>query len=364
MSNKVIDNLLASKQTNGSQNRYCLIDLLKFLFSIAVVSIHTRPLVKCNINWIVNLNEALVRLAVPFFFTTLGFFLGKRLNINLDNIKPNYLELKRKIHKLLKMYMFGMIIYFPIHVIHHIREGTPIFRFIMTTIVGFFFSGQLYNSWFLWYLLSSIYSLSVLLLINQKSKLNRRTLLMVSSIALFACLIIVCFSNGSGDLTKFENVFRLVAVYLFSSGMILHGFIFIPIGFLYSNGYIFKGNLIPVFCFCFGIVGRLILKHPATNMFFTTMSSVGFFDIVLKLNSGAFSNEKLKLLYPALRHMSLTVYFVHLYVWTIYYMFKYGKATYGFDSFIVTSVISVFFAYIYWSIKNRKLNEVDMAKLR
>lgn len=49
------------------------------------------------------------------------------------------------------------------------------------------------------------------------------------------------------------------------------------------------------------------------------------------------------------------IYFIHLYIWTIYYRICYGKKTYGMDCFIVTLMASIVISsiYIYWSGKKK-----------
>lgn len=60
--------------------QYHSIDLAKFIMAIAVIAIHTNPLINYNnigINYIYN---NLVSMAVPFFFISSGYLLSKKLN--------------------------------------------------------------------------------------------------------------------------------------------------------------------------------------------------------------------------------------------------------------------------------------------
>lgn len=47
------------------------------------------------------------------------------------------------------------------------------------------------------------------------------------------------------------------------------------------------------------------------------------------------------------RKMSGTIYYIHLYAWTIYYWFMYKEKHFGMDSFIVTSIVC--FIISFWS---------------
>lgn len=60
--------------------QYTGLDIFKLFFSVCIVAVHTyavEPLPKILSFWI---TQGVFRLAVPFFFVTTGFLLGKRLN--------------------------------------------------------------------------------------------------------------------------------------------------------------------------------------------------------------------------------------------------------------------------------------------
>ena len=83
--------------------------------------------------------------------------------------------------------------------------------------------------------------------------------------------------------------------------------------------------------------------------FILIITAVGLF--------GTVANIELKdsIVYPVLRSMSTSIYFIHMYIWTIYYKIVYGKKTFGWDSFLVTSIIAVVSSYIYFVIsKNQR----------
>ena len=44
---------------------------------------------------------------------------------------------------------------------------------------------------------------------------------------------------------------------------------------------------------------------------------------------------------------STIIYLIHMYVWTIYYVFAYDGKTFGIDSFIYTSIVSLIISIIY-----------------
>lgn len=69
------------------------IDLMKFICSILVVSIHTSPFKGININ-LHNGYSIITKLAVPFFFITAGYFLFRKIKIGKNNFEEN-----KKIHR-------------------------------------------------------------------------------------------------------------------------------------------------------------------------------------------------------------------------------------------------------------------------
>ena len=52
-------------------------------------------------------------------------------------------------------------------------------------------------------------------------------------------------------------------------------------------------------------------------------------------------------IFLVMRNMSKTVYFVHLYIWTLLYMILYGEKTYGMHIFLLTVVGSLAVAGVY-----------------
>lgn len=64
-----------------------------------------------------------------------------------------------------------------------------------------------------------------------------------------------------------------------------------------------------------------------------------------------------------MRKISTIVYFIHMYAWTGYYMLVYGTKTYGIDTFIATSVISVLISGAWILIKSKVVSAMQPEKL-
>ena len=80
------------------------------------------------------------------------------------------------------MYLLWTLLYLPMALWHFVATGKTLHRAIQLYIQGFFFVGQQYNSWPLWYLLSTFYTLGVLYLLL-KCKAPPVTFLLVSGIS-------------------------------------------------------------------------------------------------------------------------------------------------------------------------------------
>lgn len=83
-------------QTNEHKD-YQFVDFLKFFFCLCVVAIHTT--VFSDIDGI----SAVLRLAVPFFFITSGFFLGRKI-INAEKVEVWQIT-KRYCMRLLRIFI-------------------------------------------------------------------------------------------------------------------------------------------------------------------------------------------------------------------------------------------------------------------
>ena len=75
------------------------VDILKFVFAVCVIGIHTGVLYDFSerTNWFVT--HLIFRLAVPFFITTSAYYLGIKLNNTLlgDNTAPIFNQYRLKL---------------------------------------------------------------------------------------------------------------------------------------------------------------------------------------------------------------------------------------------------------------------------
>lgn len=115
---------------------YGVVDIFKFIFSIIVIPIHTKALSNVNNRTIESIYGLLCDMAVPFFFLSSGFFIGKKIEKNLkhDNGVAVFDE---KIKKTIKSYCFWSLIYLPLAIYEYITKKIPFFKSFLLYLKGF-----------------------------------------------------------------------------------------------------------------------------------------------------------------------------------------------------------------------------------
>lgn len=323
--------------------RYNSIDLFKFIMAFAVVAIHTDPLVSCsNVN-IKDIYEIIVRLAVPFFFLASGFLLASKMRYPFHD-DDAIIRVKKTRNRLVKLYLVWSLVYAPLAIYSYCASGDSVTKCIFSYVKDLLLIGEHYNSWPLWYLLSSIYALLVIQWLLCKK---------INVVYLFVFLLfvsgVICFLDYISvtdwqDCNGWVSVKKLVGLTILN-GRIFLGWIYIPIGM-----YLFEKPIpIKISCCLFGL--GCLLDYLNTNMFvdfyLRIMTAIGLFGIVASIH---LRDSKQFEFY---RGTSLYIYLIHMYVWSFYYKIVYGEKNFGLDSFIVTALVSLLLSAAYVFMKRR-----------
>ena len=321
---------MTDRQTDRQNN---CIDLFKLIMAIAVVAIHTHPLENCTSGDLLKIYEIMVNMAVPFFFLASGYFLGMKMDWpyseNVNDINRIIKQLKR----IIQMYLIWTAIYLPLAIYHFISLKTIPIKAALIYIRGFIFIGEQYNSWPLWYLLSTIYALLIIYLLFKLKKATEINLILLSVIASIVSIGLTEFVIYEGDLSfTLQNIQKLV-VYSISSGRIFRGMIYIPIGILLTNKKV--SSAVSSLVLIIGFVVAFFTNNNIISSYLLIIISIAFFELVKSVKL------EYRKIYPKLRSLSTTIYLVHMYVWTFYYKIVYGEKTYGLDSFLATLIISI-----------------------
>lgn len=160
------------------KEKYNQLDLFKFIMAIIVVAIHTAPLINCYNETILTIYNNITSLAVPFFFLSAGFLLGKKLCC-ATNEEEKYVNIKKYLYKMLKLYIYWSIIYLPLAIVDYIKNNYTISYLVLSYIKNLFLVGEHYNSYVLWYLLATIYA-TIFILIMTKLKVKRYKIIIIS----------------------------------------------------------------------------------------------------------------------------------------------------------------------------------------
>lgn len=314
------------------------IDIFKFIMSIIVIAVHTKPFYNCN-NIIVNkLFNTVKELAVPFFFMSSGFLLAVKINKNKDDkIKC----VKKYFIKMVKLYVIWTIAYLPLTLIGYCKNGQSLKKCLLLFLRGFLLMGENYNSYMLWYLLSSIYATILIIVLLKKNISNKQIRYILIIIFVISCCL------DANEIYKFNiKIIDFIIAKTIVNGRIFRGMYYIPLGIsmFYKNIEKKKGYVL----FILGIIFEFLFWN---NIFIRNISivttSIGLFTIVINLNIG----ESKK--YYLIRKNSTYMYFIHMYVWTAYYMIVYGYKKYGIGSFTFTTIFSILLSTIYIYVKDK-----------
>ena len=140
------------------KKNYNAIDLVKFLFAILVVVIHTYLFFEVNLNLIFTLSNILGRLVIPFYFIAAGYFLEK------GKASSDEKYFRRYIFRLIKLYLLWSLISLPAGflLLNEIMEVNTTVG-ILGLLVGLFYAGTYYHLWYMAALIFSIFVCHVFL---------------------------------------------------------------------------------------------------------------------------------------------------------------------------------------------------------
>lgn len=207
------------------------IDCMKFFFAICVVAIHTHPYSNYTSTpfTVERILDILLLCAVPFFFITTGYFIGKKLS-SLFSDEKNESVLKYYLLKYLKLYLIWTIAYLPITLYYYmvISSQKSFGLMLIDFLRGLILLGEHWNSWMLWYLLSMIYALIIFSLIRLL-KGSFGVVYVISVVIFILSAVFDCFSNisNTGFVIKSfrfllgENARLFTAPFYVSMGMII-----------------------------------------------------------------------------------------------------------------------------------------------
>lgn len=293
--------------------------------AIGVIAIHTKPVQNEFVN-------SVLFFAVSFFFITSGYFAGKCGNV------------KKQLFKIIKMYVVWSAIYFPLACYGIILNGTTFSKAVLVYMRNFLFVGQQYNSWHLWYLLSSIFGLLVLY-IHKRFKLPKYALIIWTLLVIVFSFFVSYLSSYNGDLSVFIIMKKIVSITILN-GRVLQGMYYIPLGYLIEDIQIDKWWYLIFSVVSFGL-WVIYKEYFIIGTLLFAICSLSVFGLIKSIEL------KDHIVYSIMRTMSTNIFLVHMYVWTVFYMIVYRTKTFGIVPFLATTIISILIAYIWYLINLR-----------
>ena len=331
-------------ESSLKKQSYNSLDIAKLLMAICVVAIHTHPLENVSTQWVNAIYESIVTLAVPFFFLCSGFLLAKKM-IEPYNSEENIPKIKATLLRITKMYLIWSLIYLPLAVYGYYLEQYSFVKSVVYYIRGLLLIGEHYNSYPLWYLLSTIFA-CIFILALYKLKLSHKSVVIIGFV-----IIVIAFATShlvlyEGNLPKILDLYKKVVSHTTINGRIFFGIFYFPFGMTLAK----KDLNLPVSLalFAVGFAGHTVfIQNVFISNLFLLICSIGFFEIVLKIKLKDSST------YFVFRKMSTGVFLIHMYVWTVFYLLVYHKPAYGALPFAVTAIVSLMLSFIY--AKTKKL---------
>ncbi len=311
-----------------------------------VVAIHTHPFESCSDQTILAIYNVFVSFAVPFFFLCSGFLIEEKIR-RCGNSDDYVGIIWRYTVKTIKMYVLWSAAYLPLAIIDYISSEHSVIYCLLLYIRGFIFIGEHYNSWMLWYLLSTIYACCFIILCH-KLHLSEKVVFLIGICIMVFGIFMTELVNYEGQLPWILNVIKSLIKLTVGNGRILSGMYYIPCGMMLSRSKLPK----PVCIVSFVLLTVLAIacKNTVITSLLIMVDSVMLFEII------RFIRLKDAQIYPLLRYASKVMYFMHMYVWTAYYGIVYKTTTYGVDCFFVVFVVCILISLLLIVIKNMKKN--------
>ncbi len=311
--------------------RYNAIDFWKLIMAFFVVSLHIRPLENCGVYVVNKFYDVFAAMAVPFFFLAAGFLLAQKMGYPMNG-EDNRGVILDYLKKILKLYIIWSVVYLPLAVIHYIAENRSPITSAVAYVRGLLFVGEHYNSWHLWYLLSTVYALVFVLLLLKKNQSIERIAVIGFCIFLLSVGITHLTDNSIEGAPQALILIKRVCKLTINNGRILTGMFYLPMGMMLARK---KGSLkVSWIVMVVSIALDFIVNNPTLSALLAGFSSIGFFIIVSQ------AHYKDSPVFYVFRKMSTVIYFNHMLVWSIFYTLVYGEKTYGMGCYLVTLLIS------------------------
>ncbi|MBD5469540.1 MAG: acyltransferase [Lachnospiraceae bacterium] len=320
------------------------IDLFKLLMAVAVVAIHTNPIVAWTNPAAIKIVVIIEEWAVPFFFTASGFFLFYNME---KPYKENTRRIDNYLRKIIKLYCVWTLISLPLTIYGYVISGNAIVSCIFSYIKYFLFVGKLYNSYHLWYLLALIYALFAIRFLVKRG-LEPVFIFVIALVIYVASEMMVMLEGNIDSIGGMAGKIVSAYQYIFNNGGVFTGMIYVCVGMLIAH----YGLCMNKWLGACGMIAINIAKLFAGAEMSRMIMPLEVFVLFASLLTVELPDSRV---WNICRKVSTIVYLSHLIFFSIYTIIILGNPNkLGFDSFLVTIMFSVFNAILLINIQNNK----------
>lgn len=307
--------------------------------SICVVAIHTQPLSVFNDGIVKSIYEAVIALAVPFYFCVSGFLLAQGMELEYSKEKK-LLRISKQLLRLLQTYIIWSIIYLPLTIYGYIQDGSDYIKCVALYFRNILFQGDNFFSWHLWYLLSSIYVFIAIyfLYVFSKDYKNQRALITVFVFS-FVLYYLVAYLLGKSSDNYLICLIGKIIEKTIRTNRIFAGGVFIPIGafvyYLKNKSFLFNKAICFV-CILFALIVYILLGGSLVARIFACFFLLSIAVQVKKI---------FKTMYMQIRHSGMVIYLTHMYFFFLWDV-THGMNGYGIYGFLFTIICSLILSIV------------------
>lgn len=314
-----------------SKKNFNSIDLWKLFMAVAVVAIHTNPIVTWTNPAAVGIVVMIEEWAVPFFFIASGFFLFYHMQ---KPYKENIRRIDGYLWKIIKMYCVWTLLSLPVTIYGYRISGNGLVSCVLSYIKYFLFVGKLYNSYHLWYLLALIYALAAIRFLVKRG-LKPMAVSAIAFVVYAVSEMMVWLEKNIDLIGGAAQKLVFLYQYVFNSGGVFAGMIYVSAGMLIA----YYGVRIPKWIGVCAIIainfGKFFTQAEISRIIMPVEVSILFASLLtVELKDSG--------IWKTCRDISTVVYLSHLMIFSIYTILILGNPNkLGLDSFLVTLIFSI-----------------------
>lgn len=303
------------------------VDLAKFVMAFAVIAIHVSARSAVGLAFPETV-QWFIALAVPFFFITSGYLLGKKL-ADTSQIQQKRELLLGRSRNLFKIFICWLIIYLPITIYIYSLRDYPLWKDVLSYLRCVIINGESQYAWPLWF----IYSMAIVCFILSKALFRKYSLTVLTT-----AFIIVNFLNNSVSLGYISGGNQFVSLFNTLTSRTLGGGIYIIAGIIIYKYETRLSNYYSVISLIIYSIVSYFLNLP-----FSALSggvAIFLFSLLLKPHESA--------TYLILRKLSMWIYYIHMLVIFPYITIAhhYNHSLNLWSTYVICSIITFIVAII------------------